>query len=139
MTIVVMGIDSIKWLENLAAPFLLVSGCLLLAWMVSQAGGFRVVFSDEVIQKIRGSELHSENYSFWRVFWPNLTAMVGFWATLSLNIPDFTRYAKSQRDQILGQLMGLPTTMTLFSFIGIAVTCASVVLYDKAIWDGGVI
>lgn len=135
MTIVVMGIDSIKWLENLAAPFLLVSGCLLLAWMVSQAGGFRVVFSDEVIQKIRGSELHSENYSFWRVFWPNLTAMVGFWATLSLNIPDFTRYAKSQRDQILGQLMGLPTTMTLFSFIGIAVTCASVVLYDKAIWD----
>jgi NCS1 family nucleobase:cation symporter-1 len=61
--------------------------------------------------------------------------MVGFWATVALNIPDFTRYAKSQRDQILGQALGLPTTMTLYSFIGVAVTSASVVLFGRAIWD----
>jgi NCS1 family nucleobase:cation symporter-1 len=61
--------------------------------------------------------------------------MVGFWATVALNIPDFTRYAKSQKDQILGQALGLPTTMTLYSFIGVAVTSASVVLFGRAIWD----
>jgi NCS1 family nucleobase:cation symporter-1 len=72
---------------------------------------------------------------FWSMFFPQLTAMVGFWATLSLNIPDFTRYCRSQRDQALGQLIGLPTTMTLFSFIGIAVTSATIVIFGKAIWD----
>jgi NCS1 family nucleobase:cation symporter-1 len=69
------------------------------------------------------------------MFFPQLTAMVGFWATLSLNIPDFTRYCKTQKDQALGQLIGLPTTMTLFSFIGIAVTSATIVIFGKAIWD----
>jgi len=72
---------------------------------------------------------------FWPMFFPQLTAMVGFWATLSLNIPDFTRYCKSQKDQALGQLIGLPTTMTLFSFIGIAVTSATIVIFGSAIWD----
>jgi NCS1 family nucleobase:cation symporter-1 len=61
--------------------------------------------------------------------------MVGFWATLSLNIPDFSRYAKTQRDQVLGQAIGLPTTMALYSFIGVAVTSATVVIYGKSIWD----
>ncbi len=61
--------------------------------------------------------------------------MVGFWATLSLNIPDFTRYAKSQREQALGQIIGLPTTMVFYSFIGIAVTSATVLIYGEAIWD----
>ena len=69
------------------------------------------------------------------VFFPSLTAMVGFWATLSLNIPDFTRYAKTQRDQVLGQAIGLPATMTLFAFIGVAVTSATTVIYGEAIWD----
>jgi len=72
---------------------------------------------------------------FWDVFFPSLTAMVGFWATLSLNIPDFTRYARSQRDQILGQAIGLPTTMTLFAFIGVAVTSATVTIFGESIWD----
>ena len=69
------------------------------------------------------------------LFLPWVTAMVGYWATLSLNIPDFTRYAKSQKDQAVGQAVGLLTTMPLFSFIGVAVTSATVLLYDEAIWN----
>src|SRR5207245_2606490 len=72
---------------------------------------------------------------FWAFFFPALTANVGFWATLSLNIPDFSRYAYSQRDQVLGQALGLPTTMGLFAFIGVAVTSATIVIYGRAIWD----
>jgi NCS1 family nucleobase:cation symporter-1 len=72
---------------------------------------------------------------FWSFFFPALTANVSFWATLSLNIPDFSRYAYSQRDQILGQTLGLPTTMGLYSFIGVAVTSATVVIYGTPIWD----
>jgi NCS1 family nucleobase:cation symporter-1 len=72
---------------------------------------------------------------FFAFFVPSLTAMVGFWATVALNIPDFTRYATSQRAQMLGQVIGLPAAMTLYSFIGVAVTSASVVLFGHAIWD----
>src|SRR5213075_3424959 len=72
---------------------------------------------------------------FWMFFVAGLTANVGFWATLSLNIPDFSRYAYSQRDQIVGQAIGLPTTMGLYSFIGVAVTSATVVIYGAPIWD----
>src|SRR5437868_15540328 len=72
---------------------------------------------------------------FWLFFFPALTANVSFWATLSLNIPDFSRYARSQRDQVLGQTIGLPTTMGLYSFIGVAVTSATIVIYGEAIWD----
>jgi NCS1 family nucleobase:cation symporter-1 len=72
---------------------------------------------------------------FWEVFWPSLTGMIGFWATLSLNIPDFSRYARTQRDQVVGQALGLPTTMALFSFIGVAVTSATLVIFGRAIWD----
>ncbi len=133
MAIIVAGINSIKWLENLAAPFLLIAGLVLLFWSASRAGGFSAIFSADVIAKVRGSQ--TGEFSFLTAFWPNLTAMVGFWATLSLNIPDFTRYARSQRDQMLGQLIGLPPTMALFSFIGIAVTCATVVMFGEAIWD----
>jgi NCS1 family nucleobase:cation symporter-1 len=72
---------------------------------------------------------------FWRLFPAALTANVGYWATLSLNIPDFTRYARSQRSQALGQAMGLPATMTAFAFIGVAVTSATIVLFGEAVWD----
>lgn len=72
---------------------------------------------------------------FWRFFVPGLTGMIAYWATLSLNIPDFTRFARSQRDQVLGQAIGLPTTMALYSFIGVAVTSATVVIFGKMIWD----
>ncbi len=73
--------------------------------------------------------------SFLHFFIPSLTGMVGFWATVALNIPDFTRYAKSQKAQIIGQALGLPPAMTLYSFIGVAVTSASAVLFGQAIWD----
>jgi NCS1 family nucleobase:cation symporter-1 len=72
---------------------------------------------------------------FWLFFIPALTANIGFWATLSLNIPDFSRYAKSQKDQVWGQALGLPMTMGLYSFIGVAVTSATVVIYGRTIWD----
>lgn len=124
------GMNSIKWLESWAAPFLIASGLAMLIWAlwrVSQAGPVSVVFANESRFPTTGA--------FWAVFVPNLTAMVGYWATLSLNIPDFTRYAKDQKAQVWGQALGLPTTMTLFCFIGIVVTSATVVLYGNAIWN----
>ena len=132
MAIIVKGIDCIKWLENWSAPILIILGVWLLAWAVGEAGGFGVVFSEETVGKVRKDV---SQYDFWAVFFPLLTGMVGFWATLSLNIPDFTRFARSQRDQIMGQVISLPTTMTLFSFIGIAVTAATVVIFGEVIWD----
>jgi len=123
--IVLRGIDCIKWLESWAAPFLIAMGLALLIWAAVKVGGISKMFPAP-----------QENPApFWPMFFPQLTAMVGFWATLSLNIPDFTRYCKSQKDQALGQLIGLPTTMTLFSFIGIAVTSATIVIFGSAIGD----
>ncbi|MCE9614670.1 MAG: NCS1 family nucleobase:cation symporter-1 [Lentisphaerae bacterium] len=121
------GTESIKWMETLAAPFLILSGLLLLGWAHSRAGGWGPMLSQP--------DQFDSAGSFLNVFFPGLTAMVGYWATLSLNIPDFTRYARSQRDQVLGQLIGLPTTMTLFAFIGTAVTSATLVIFGEAIWD----
>jgi len=133
VAIILFGIQSIKWLENLAAPFLLLVGLVLLFWGVSRGGGFARVLSDETVAKVRGAA--ATGFDFWKAFWPNLTAMVGYWATLALNIAEFSRYARRQRDQVLGQFLGLPTTMTLYSFVGVAVTCATVVIYGEAIWD----
>ena len=127
LMIVVSGINSIKWVEAWAAPFLIVSGLALLMWAIVRVGDIRALFASQSKFQTAGD--------FWREFIPSLTAMVGFWATLSLNIPDFTRYCKSQRDQAMGQLIGLPTTMTLFAFIGIGVTSATVILFGRAIWD----
>jgi NCS1 family nucleobase:cation symporter-1 len=127
LVIVVSGINSIKWVEAWAAPFLLIAGIALLVWAMIKVEHFGQLF-----QQRSKFETASD---FWRVFIPQLTAMVGFWATLSLNIPDFTRYCKSQRDQAIGQLIGLPLTMTFFSFIGIAVTAATILLFGKAMWD----
>jgi nucleobase:cation symporter-1, NCS1 family len=131
--VIIKGIDTIKRLETYAAPFLLLIGVGLLIWGIRGAGGLDVIFAPETVAKVRGNLVGE--FDFWTVFWPNLTAMVGFWATLSLNIPDFSRYARSQRDQMLGQLIGLPTTMAFYSFIGITVTCATVVIFGEAIWD----
>lgn len=125
------GIDSIRLLLNIKAPLLIVLGLLLLAWAYVQAGGFGPMLSQPSAFAV-GEPKHGQ---FWAVFIPALTANVSFWATLSLNIPDFSRYAYSQRDQVIGQTLGLPTTMALYSFIGVAVTSATVVIYGKAIWD----
>ncbi|MEK6702619.1 MAG: NCS1 family nucleobase:cation symporter-1 [Planctomycetota bacterium] len=121
------GIKAIKWLEAWAAPFLILAGLVLLAWAMWKVESVSKLFS-------QGSRFTSTG-EFWKTFWPQLTAMVGFWATLSLNIPDFTRYAKNQKTQAWGQALGLPTTMTLFCFIGIMVTSSTVMIYGHAIWD----
>lgn len=121
------GMESIKWLEVASAPFLLVVGFGLLFWAVDRADGLGPIFA-----KKPGFE---STQAFWAAFGGGLTAMVGFWATLSLNIPDFSRFAKSQRDQIIGQAIGLPPTMAFYSFIGIVVTSATVVIFGEALWD----
>ncbi len=127
MFVVWRGIETIRFLEGVAAPFMLIVGLLMLWWITSMAGGFGPVLSAP-------SKFHS-TAEFLRFFVPSLTGMVGFWATVALNIPDFTRYARSQKDQMLGQAFGLPLAMTLYSFIGVAVTSASVVIFGEAIWD----
>ncbi|HLJ46458.1 MAG TPA: NCS1 family nucleobase:cation symporter-1 [Bryobacteraceae bacterium] len=125
--VILRGIEMIRFLEGIGAPFMLGIGLLLLWWMVRKAGGLGPVLSAP-------SKFHSTG-EFLRFFVPSLTGMVGFWATVALNIPDFTRYAKSQKAQMLGQALGLPTAMTLYSFIGVAVTSASAVIFGQAIWD----
>lgn len=125
------GTESIRWLETLAAPFLIAMGIALLIWAYVSAGGFGEMLSTPS-QFDAGQPREGE---FFDVFFPNLTAMVGFWATLSLNIPDFTRFCKTQRDQALGQALGLPPTMALFAFISVAVTSATVVIFGEAVWD----
>lgn len=127
IVIILRGMDSIKWLEIWSAPFLLLTGLGLLVWAVTAAKGWGPMLSQP--SKFQTSA------EFWPVFAAGLTAMVGYWATLSLNIPDFSRFARSQRDQVLGQALGLPLSMTFYSFLGIAVTSATVVVFGEAIWD----
>src|SRR5438309_9428259 len=102
-------------------------GLVLLWWITGKAGGFGPVLRTP-------SKFHTGS-EFFHFFVPSLTAMVGFWATVALNIPDFTRYAKSQRAQAVGQALGLPLAMTLYSFVGVAATSAAVVLFGEAVWD----
>jgi nucleobase:cation symporter-1, NCS1 family len=131
MFVIYRGIDSIRILLNIKAPLLILLGVALLAWAYQGAGGFGPILS-QPSKFVPGGPNAGQ---FWKFFFPALTAMVGFWATLSLNIPDFSRYAYSQRDQIIGQALGLPTTMGLYSFIGVAVTSATVIIYGEQIWN----
>jgi NCS1 family nucleobase:cation symporter-1 len=132
MLVIYKGIDSIRFLLDIKAPLLIVLGLALLAWAYREAGGFGPMLSQPSAFEVG----QSKSGQFWAYFFPSLTGMIGFWATLSLNIPDFTRYAKSQRDHVIGQAIGLPTTMALYSFIGVAVTSATVVIYGGLpIWD----
>jgi NCS1 family nucleobase:cation symporter-1 len=126
--IIVHGLEGIRRLEGWSAPLLLTGGALLLAWAIVRGGGLGRVLDESV-------RLQRTTVPFWSLFPAALTANVGYWATLSLNIPDFTRYARSQRSQALGQAFGLPATMTAFAFIGVAVTSATIVVFGEAIWD----
>jgi NCS1 family nucleobase:cation symporter-1 len=133
VVIIVRGIEGIKRLESWSAPLLLAGGAILLWWATSRAGGMgRVLDSVTLLQNLDHS---APRPSFWSMFPPALTASVGYWATLSLNIPDFTRYARNQKSQMLGQALGLPTTMTAFAFIGVATTSATVLVFGRAIPD----
>jgi NCS1 family nucleobase:cation symporter-1 len=126
--IILKGTEGIKVLESWSAPVLLVGGLMLLVWAVRNGGGLGAILGGSV-------KLQQGSTPFWTLFPAALTANVGYWATLSLNIPDFTRYARSQRSQVLGQALGLPGTMALFAFIGVAVTSATIVIFGRAIWD----
>lgn len=138
MYVIHRGIESIRILLNIKAPLLIALGLALLAWAYESANGFGEMLS-RPSQFGPGGGKEGE---FWNVFVMALTGNVAFWATLSLNIPDFTRYAHSQRDQVVGQVLGLPTTMGLYSFIGVAVTSAAFVIYanlppseQKELWN----
>lgn len=126
--IILKGVEGIKHLESWSAPLLLAGGAILLWWASSRAGGLGRVLTES-------SALQKQQNNFWTIFPGALTASVGYWATLSLNIPDFTRYARSQKSQMLGQALGLPMTMTAFAFIGVAVTSATLLIYGVAIPD----
>src|SRR5512141_1313680 len=128
VVIIFKGTEGIKVLESWSAPLLLGGGALLLWWGIDRGGGLGHILGESV-------KLQQGATPFWTLFPAALTANVGYWATLSLNIPDFTRYAKSQRSQVLGQALGLPGTMALFAFIGVAVTSATIVIFGKAVWD----
>src|ERR1700688_4061324 len=125
--VILRGFEKIRFLQGLSVPFLLLIGAALLLWARSKAGGFGPMLAAPSKFQTFGE--------FFRFFIPSLTGVVGFWATVSLNIPDFTRYARSQRDQMIGQALGLPATMTFYSFIGIAVTSATLIIFGQALWN----
>ncbi len=127
VAVILRGIHTIRFLQGISAPFLLLIGLALLGWARAQAGGFGPMLSTPSKFQTFGE--------FFRFFVPALTGVVGFWATVALNIPDFTRYARSQRAQVMGQALGLPATMTFYSFIGVAVTSATVIIFGEALWD----
>jgi len=126
MFVVYLGVESIRKLLVFKAIFLPLAALALLLWAISAGHGLGPILAQPA--KLQGP-------AFWAYFFPALTGMVGFWATLSLNIPDFTRYAKSQQSQINGQIAGLPPAMTLFAFIGVVVTSATFIIYGETIWD----
>ena len=127
VAVILRGIETIRFLQGVTAPFLFAIGLALLIWAGIRAGGFGPMLSTPSKFKTPAE--------FFHFFVPSLTGVVGFWATVALNIPDFTRYAKGQREQMLGQALGLPTTMTFYSFVGVAVTSATVIVFGQAIWD----
>jgi NCS1 family nucleobase:cation symporter-1 len=125
--VVYRGMDLLRKVENWAAPFVLVMTALLVGWAVWRAHGLGAIMSQP--------GKFSDFGSFFKVFVPSLTAMIGFWATLSLNMPDFTRFGRSQKEQAIGQVVALPTTMTVFAAMGIVITSATAIIYGKAIWE----
>jgi nucleobase:cation symporter-1, NCS1 family len=127
VVLILRGIETIRFLQGVTGPILLLLGLAMLGWAYLRAHGLGPMLSAP-------SQFHSSR-EFFAFFVPSLTGVVAFWATVALNIPDFTRYARSQRDQMLGQALGLPTTMTFYSFVGIAVTSATVVIFGAPIWD----
>jgi NCS1 family nucleobase:cation symporter-1 len=126
VAIAMRGPQAIGRLAVIAAPTLALCALALFVWALHRAGGFGPMLSAP-------AQIHGP--AFWAVFYPSVVGVIAFWATLALNIPDYTRYARSQRDQILGQALSMPLTMSVFSFIGIAVTSVTVALYGKALWN----
>src|SRR5262245_50499859 len=125
--VIFKGMDLLRHVENWAAPFVLVMAAILLGWAIKEAHGLGPLLQDRGKFRSMGE--------FFPVFVPSLTAMIGFWSTLSLNVPDFTRFGRSQREQVIGQVVALPTTMAVFAAMGVLITSATVIIYGEAIWD----
>jgi nucleobase:cation symporter-1, NCS1 family len=129
--IIYRGMNAVRVFENWAAPIVLVMAGVLLWWAVGKAGGLGPMLTQPSKFQTFGE--------FWAIFIPSLTGMIGFWATLSLNIPDFTRFGRGQREQMLGQTLGLPTTMVAFSAMGVIITSASQAILHNVdvskLWD----
>ncbi|MGI8410140.1 MAG: NCS1 family nucleobase:cation symporter-1 [Pyrinomonadaceae bacterium] len=129
--IIYRGMDLLRKVEKWAAPFVLLMTAILLVWILYQAGGVGFLLNEPGKFQTFGE--------FWPIFIPSLTAMIGFWATLSLNMPDFTRFGKSQREQVIGQTVALPTTMVVFAAMGVLITSAAVIVFPNAnaaeLWD----
>src|SRR6266511_3680362 len=125
--IIYRGMDLLRAVENWAAPYVLVMTAILLGWAIWRAQGLGSLLRDDGKFQTLGE--------FWPVFIPSLTAMIGFWATLSLNMPDFTRFGRSQREQAVGQVVALPTTMSVFAAMGVMITSATAIIYGESIWD----
>ncbi len=123
--VIYRGMDLVRRVENFAAPFVLFMALALLIWAVRKAHGFGPIMS-------RSAGLSGDK--FWAAFPLMLTGMIGFWATLSLNMPDFTRFGRSQRQQMFGQAVALPTTMLGFSAMAVIITSATTVLFGRVIW-----
>jgi len=127
IAIIYKGMNLLRMVENWAAPFVLVMTGFLVVWAYDAANGMGPLLAQPSKFQDFGS--------FWVVFVPSLTGMVGFWATLSLNMPDFTRFGRSQREQVIGQAVALPTTMFVFAAMGVFITSASAIIFGEAIWD----
>jgi len=125
--IIYRGMDLLRKVENWAAPYVLIVTLVLLVWAIRSAHGLGPLLAQPGKFTTTADFLH--------VFWPSLTAMIGFWATLSLNMPDFTRFGRSQKEQVVGQAVALPTTMFAFAAMGVMITSASAILYGEPIWD----
>ncbi|ATL67747.1 NCS1 family nucleobase:cation symporter-1 [Nocardia terpenica] len=127
VAIIARGMEALRRFENWAAPLVIVGAVALLAWIVMRAGGFGPLLGEP-------SKL-GWGHGFWMVFFPSLMAVIGSWSTLSVNISDFTRFGGSQRAQVCGQALGLPTTMTLFAVLAVLVTSGTQAVYGAPIWD----
>ena len=128
---VTKGLTAVRKLETWTAPIKILICFLMVWWAVSKAGGLGPILH----QPSAFVEGGPKAGQFWSVFAPALTAMVGFWATLALNIPDFTRFARRQSDQIVGQAIGLPAPMGLLALVSVVTTSATTIVFGKAIWD----
>jgi NCS1 family nucleobase:cation symporter-1 len=128
--IVLRGMESIKFLETWGSPFLLAVGVALFIWAAVRAGGIGPMLANPT-----GGRPDGQTGGLTGVFGAGLTSAVAFWGTMALSIPDFSRFARSQRDQVIGQAIGLPVTMAVFAFIGAAVTSATAVIFGTRIAD----
>jgi NCS1 family nucleobase:cation symporter-1 len=130
MAIIWRGIDTVRSVLNWQAPILIAFPLVLLAWAIYRVGGV-----SHLLEQSSSLVVEQQEHAFRTLFFPTLTAVVGFWSTLALNIPDFSRFTRSQRDQVIGQTAGLPTTMGLYALVGVLVTAATVIIFGKAMWD----